>query len=148
MNGARIAHVAAHGNLRSDNPLFSALLLSDGPFTVYDLERLAEAPHHVILAACNTALSHVTAGEEVMGLAAALLTARTATLVAPVIPIPDAETAPLMTTYHRLLISGHTPAGALAQAQQHHSIDGKRAYASAAGFICLGAGHTLAGLGP
>lgn len=140
MDGARTVHVAAHGVLRSDNPLFSSLSLADGPFTVYDLERLSRAPQHVILAACNTALSHVTAGEEILGLAAALLTAGTATLVAPVVPVADAETAPLMSTYHERVVGGDPPAVALAAAQQRHQHDSVRAYASAAGFICLGAG--------
>lgn len=144
MNGAGLAHVAAHGTLRSDNPLFSSLLLADGPFTVYDLERLATTPHQVVLAACDTARSHVTAGEEILGLTAALLSQHTATLVAPVVPIPDAETAPLMTRYHRNLLGGQAPASALAQAQQQHDPDSPRSRASAASFICLGAGHTAA----
>ncbi len=142
MDGAGLAHVAAHGTLRSDNPLFSSLQLADGPFTVYDLERLARTPHHVILAACDTARSHVTAGEEILGLAAALLRQHTATLVAPVVPIPDAETAPLMERYHRFLLAGQPPASALAQAQQQHDQGSPRSRASAASFICLGAGHT------
>src|SRR4051812_2813067 len=41
MNGAAMLHLAAHGNMRSDNPLFSSLTLADGPLTVYELERLA-----------------------------------------------------------------------------------------------------------
>jgi CHAT domain-containing protein len=138
--GARIAHVAAHGTVRADNPLFSSLSLADGPYTVYDLERLVATPHHVVLAACNSALAHVTAGEEVLGLSATLLAQETAALVAPVIAVPDAETVALMTTYHRLLTTGLTPAAALAQAQQHHAGDGVRALACAAGFVCLGAG--------
>lgn len=142
LTGAGIAHIAAHGTLRSDNPLFSALQLADGPFTVFDLERLDTTPHQVILAACDTAVSHVTAGEEILGLAAALLNQDTASLVAPLIPIPDAETAPLMASYHQGVRAGHSSAGALAAAQQRHQHDSVRAYASAAGFICLGAGHT------
>ena len=138
--GARIAHVAAHGTVRADNPLFSSLLLADGPFTVYDLESVSDTPHQVVLAACDTALSHVTAGEEILGLAAALLTRRTSTLVAPVVPIPDAETVALMTTYHRRLRRGDGAAAALAYAQQRHR-DSDRAIAGSAGFICLGAGH-------
>ena len=36
-----LAHVAAHGTFRADNPLFSSLQLDDGPLTVYDLESSA-----------------------------------------------------------------------------------------------------------
>lgn len=141
LNGAGIAHVAAHGTLRSDNPLFSSLRLADGPFTVFDLERLTVTPHQVILAACDTAVSHVTAGEEILGLAAALLNQDTSSLVAPLIPIPDAETTPMMASYHQLLQAGHSCASALAAAQERHQHDSVQAYASAAGFVCLGAGH-------
>jgi hypothetical protein len=141
MGRAGTAHVAAHGLVRSDNPLFSALLLADGPFTVYDLERLARPTHRVVLAACDTARPHVTAGEEILGLAAALLGQGTATLVAPVVSVPDAETAPLMLSYHRRVLAGDPPATALAGAQQQHAGDGPRARASAVSFVCLGAGH-------
>jgi hypothetical protein len=149
MDGAALAHIAAHGRLRSDNPLFSALQLSDGPFTVYDLERLASTPHHVVLAACETGRSHVLAGEEILGLAAALLSQETATLVAPVIPIPDVEAAPLMLAYHGQLRSGRAPAEALALAQQHsRGVDGPAAQVAALGFLCLGAGLAPAFPGP
>jgi tetratricopeptide (TPR) repeat protein len=138
--GASLVHVAAHGHLRSDNPQFSALQLADGPFTVYDLELLHGAPHHVVLAACDTGRSHVVAGEEVLGLAAALLGQGTATLVAPVVPVPDAETEPLMRAYHAKLRAGLAPAEALASAQERARADGTLRLAAAAGFICLGAG--------
>jgi CHAT domain-containing protein/tetratricopeptide (TPR) repeat protein len=138
--GARMAHVAAHGTIRADNALFSSLSLADGPYTAYDLERLAATPHHVVLAACNSALAHVTAGEEVLGLSATLLTQETAVLVAPVVTVPDVETVALMTSYHQLLVRGSTPAAALAEAQQQHSANGVRATACSAGFVCLGAG--------
>ena len=36
--GADLAHLACHGRVRADNPIFSALLLSDGPLTVHELE--------------------------------------------------------------------------------------------------------------
>ena len=37
LDGAGLAHIAAHGSFRADSPLFSSLRLDDGPFTVYDL---------------------------------------------------------------------------------------------------------------
>ena len=41
LDGAAVAHVAAHGRFREDSPLFSSLDLDDGPLTVHDFERLA-----------------------------------------------------------------------------------------------------------
>ena len=40
IDGVELVHVAAHGKLRADNPMFSALELDDGPLTVHDFERL------------------------------------------------------------------------------------------------------------
>jgi CHAT domain-containing protein len=140
MDGTLLTHVAAHGVFRADNPLFSSLLLSDGPFTVHDIERLDNTPHPVVLAACETGRSRVLAGDETLGLASALLSQETSSIVAPIITIPDGETVDLMTTYHRCLRAGSAPADALAEAQQRHRGDGGRGSAAAAAFICLGAG--------
>ncbi|HEX9032504.1 MAG TPA: hypothetical protein VF834_11710, partial [Streptosporangiaceae bacterium] len=40
LDGADLAHIAAHGTFRADSPLFSSLHLDDGPLTVHDLEGL------------------------------------------------------------------------------------------------------------
>jgi CHAT domain-containing protein len=54
LSGATVAHLAAHGRLSSENPLFSDIALADGPLMVYDLERLPRVPHTVVLAACES----------------------------------------------------------------------------------------------
>ncbi|CCH87934.1 Conserved protein of unknown function, TPR repeats [Modestobacter italicus] len=140
VDGAALLHLAAHGNVRSDNPLFSSVTLADGPLTVYELERLTRAPHHVVLAACDTGRPSVVAGEETLGFAAALLGGGTATLVAPVVPVPDAATVPLMRAYHEGLRAGHPPAQALAAAQCGLDPADTVSWAAAAAFICVGAG--------
>ncbi|MEV1120380.1 CHAT domain-containing protein [Actinosynnema sp. NPDC049800] len=139
MDGAPLAHVAAHGSFRADNPLFSALELADGPLTVYDLERLRTPPARVVLSACDSGLSAVRPGDELMGFTAALLGLGTRTLVAPVIPVPAEVTTPLMVDLHRRLGAGHPPAEALAGAQEAHRDDGDVAFAASAGFLCFGA---------
>jgi CHAT domain-containing protein len=140
MDGADLVHLAAHGSVRADNPLFSSVVMADGPFTIYDLERLRQAPRRVVLSACDTGRSYMIAGEELLGFTAALLAGGTQTLVAPVVPVPDAETAPLMQSYHRQLLSGRAPAEALARAQGEVRADDPVASAGAASFVCLGAG--------
>ena len=141
MDGAALVHIAAHGVLRSDNPFFSALRLSDGPLTVYELERLHRAPHHVVLAACEAATPRVVAVDEVLGLAAVLLAQGTSSLVAPVAKVMDQAIVGLMVTYHGELRSGRPPAEALARAQDKAAAEGESAWAAAAGFVCIGAGH-------
>jgi tetratricopeptide (TPR) repeat protein len=142
MDGAGLVHLAAHGRVRADNPLFSSLRLADGPLTVYDLERLRQSPHTVVLAACDSGRSVVYAGDELLGLSATFLAHGTRRLVASVVPIPDAETTPLMIGFHRLLAAGVPAAAALGRAQQQVTEESTTALAAAAGFVCAGAGLT------
>jgi CHAT domain-containing protein len=140
MDGAGLVHLAAHGWVRSDNPLFSSLTLADGPFTVYDLERLERAPHQVVLAACDTGRPEVVAGDEILGFTAALMAGGTVTVVASVVPVPDSQTVALMEAYHRELLAGRSPAEALAASQAAMSTQDHASRAAAAGFVLLGYG--------
>lgn len=140
LDGAAVAHVATHGTLRGDNPLFSSLELADGPLTAYDLERLRRAPRLVLLPACQSGAGHVLAGDEVMGLTSALFALGTRTAVATVIPVPDEATRPLMVALHDGLRAGQSPATALAAAQQAADRSDPAALATAGGFVCYGAG--------
>ncbi len=139
LEGADVAHLAAHGSFRADNPLFSSLELVDGPLTVYDLESLAAAPALCVLSACESGLSDVRPGDELMGLTATLLALGTATIVASVILVPDETTRALMTAFHRQLAAGSEPAAALASAQALGG-DDAQALAARAGFVCFGGG--------
>ncbi|MGQ0837751.1 CHAT domain-containing protein [Actinokineospora sp.] len=136
---ADVIHLAAHGRLAVDNPLFSALLLHDGPLVAYDLERLPRVPHTVVLASCDTGRSVVCAGDELLGLAATFVGRGTAQVVASVVPIPDLETMPLMVALQRGLAAGLPAARALARAQLQVRDAGATARAGAAGFVCIGA---------
>ncbi|GFJ88407.1 CHAT domain-containing protein [Phytohabitans rumicis] len=136
MDGADLAHLAAHGSAYAHNPLFSSLRFADGPLMVYDLERLARVPHTVVLAACDSGRSVVYPGDELLGLAATFLSLGAAALVASVLPVLDAETAPFMAGFHERLAGGDPPAAALAAVQRVAGDD--EAMAVAAGFVCLG----------
>jgi CHAT domain-containing protein len=140
LNSAALAHLAAHAQISADNPLFSSLLLADGPLTVYDLERLDRVPSTVVLAACETGRPVVYAGDELLGLAATFLSQGAQHVIASVVPIPDAQTVPLMTAFHQLLAAGHSVADSLGRAQRQVAEGEATALAAAAGFICIGAG--------
>ena len=144
MDGARLAHLAAHGHIHPENPLFTSLQFADGPLTVYDVERLRRPPHIVVLAACDVGRSAVRAGDEVMGLSAAFLALGTRQIIASVVPVPDAETAPLMIAFHRLLAAGESAAMSMALAQRQLSSSRPAAMAAAAGFVSIGPGAALA----
>lgn len=140
LDGASLAHVAAHGTFRADNPLFSSLRLWDGPLTVYDLETLRSAPETLVLSACDSGLSAVRPGDELMGLAAALFSLGTTTIIGSVIPVPDDATRHLMGQFHRELTSGLSAPAALARAQATVVDARHETVAAAAGFVSLGAG--------
>jgi CHAT domain-containing protein len=140
LNSAALVHLAAHAQISADNPLFSSLLLADGPLTVYDLERLDRVPSAVILAACETGRPVVYAGDELLGLAASFLSQGAQHVIASVVPIPDAQTVSLMTAFHQLLAAGHSVADSLGRAQRQVAGGETAALAAAAGFICIGAG--------
>jgi tetratricopeptide (TPR) repeat protein len=131
LDGAALAHLACHGTFRADSPLFSALELADGPLNVYELQRLRRAPDVVVLSACELASSGVHPGDELLGLAAALLGMGTRTIVASAMPVSDAATRKLMLDFYGALAAGETPAAALAGAQ---------AGRTGATFVCLGHG--------
>jgi CHAT domain-containing protein len=139
MDGADLVHIAAHGHLRIDNPLLSALELVDGPLTVYDLEHLARAPTTVILPACRSGVTAVHAGDEIMGLVSALLTLGARTVIATVTPVSDEDTQSLMVALHDQLRCGVPPAEALVAARAATNSEEAGAVAAGASFICFGA---------
>lgn len=139
MDGAALAHLAAHGDFRTDNPMFSALRMDDGPLTVHDLGRLRRAPYRVVLSACESGLGTPTGADELLGLATALIPLGTAGLLASVVPVNDAATVPLMLTVHERLRAGASLPQALLAARTAAVASGDPlAVATAAAFLALG----------
>ena len=136
LEGATLAHIACHGRFRSDSPLFSSLELVDGPLTALDLQRLRRPPDVLVLSSCSLALSDRHPGDELLGMSAALLAMGTRTIVASVVPVPDAAARRLMLAFHKQLAGGASPASALALAQA----DLRTRSTALAGFVCIGSG--------
>ncbi len=114
IRGADVAHLVCHGRFSSDNPMFSSLLMADGPMFVYDLERLAPPPRVVVLSACHAGSHATPAGREVLGLTASLLARGPRAVVAATVPIPDTlSTVELMAALHARLAAGAGAADAL-----------------------------------
>ena len=139
LDGARLAHIAAHGTFRADSPLFSALHMFDGPVTVHDFERLRTAPFRLVLSSCDSARLAPSGADELLGLAAALLPLGTAALAASVVPVNDEATAGLMQSLHRGLRSGLSMAQALRTMRAEAAGD-PLANATACSFTAIGAG--------
>jgi CHAT domain-containing protein len=139
IDGARLAHIAAHGIFRADSPLFSALQLDDGPLTVYDLERLRRAPRQIVLSSCDSAVAAAAGTDELLGLASALIPLGTTGIVASVVPVNDTAVMHLMAVLHQHLRSG----ASLAEATQKTRIGMQSEPMEAAtslSFLSLGTG--------
>lgn len=139
MSGAAIAHIAAHGRIRFDNPAFSSLEMSDGPLTVYDLEDVPKPPNVVVLSACDTGISKVVAGDELLGLSSALMNLGLTSLIAPVVPISDELAIDMMVELHRLIASNCTPSEALWKTSSQSSDMTPQERALRSSFVAMGA---------
>jgi tetratricopeptide (TPR) repeat protein len=131
LDGADLAHLAAHGHHDRDNVLFSRLDLADGPLMAYDIQRLSTAPKQVVLSACDVGRTVVRPGDEILGFTAALLHIGTPTVISSVTRVADEAAVGVMTAYHRALKTGVRPAEALAAASEAEPFSP---------FVCFGAG--------
>ncbi|MEU1476592.1 CHAT domain-containing tetratricopeptide repeat protein [Streptomyces sp. NPDC005760] len=117
LDGAALAHIAAHGTFRADSPLFSSLRMADGPLIVHDFERLDRSPYRIILSCCDTARFASVGADELLGLVTALLPLGTAGVVACSAPVNDEAVVPLMLALHKGLSAGASMAEALRDAR-------------------------------
>ncbi|MBP2182084.1 CHAT domain-containing protein [Amycolatopsis magusensis] len=132
VDGAKLAHIAAHGAHEPENALFSRLELADGAMFAHEMAGLRRPPRQVVLAACELALNRIRPGDEALGFASALLASGSQTVIAPLSKVGDQSSAAAMDDYHRALAGGASPAVALADAV---AVDPMRRP-----FVCLGAG--------
>jgi hypothetical protein len=137
LDGAPLAHLAAHGHHDRQNVLFSRLDLADGPLMAYDVQRLSAPPRQVVLSACDVGRAVVRPGDEVLGFTAALLHIGTPTVISSVSRVADEVAFGVMTAYHRELSAGARPALALAMAASSAADVGGEPLTP---FVCFGAG--------
>jgi hypothetical protein len=130
---ADLVHVAAHGQHRQDNPLFSSVRLVDGHLYAYEIDPAAGLAGCVVLSACEAGLATPRPGEESLGLSHVLLQLGTKSVIAGVARVGDDVSAHLMEDMHRDMARGIDAASALATAQRE-TLDEE----SPAAFVCLG----------
>lgn len=123
-----LLHLACHGKFRPDNPLFSSLHLADGFITVRDICAQDLKAGLVTLSACETGLSSLYPGNEILGLARGFLTAGAANLVLSLWTVSDSATVDLMKRFYAHLRDGLSPAGALNSAQKEMIANGRPPY--------------------
>jgi CHAT domain-containing protein len=114
---AGIIHLATHGEFRIDAPLFSTLYLADGPLTATDVFNLELDASLVTLSACQSGVSGIGAGDELVGFSRAFLYAGTASLLMSLWRVEDQATASMMDRFYEGLLQGQRKPAALRQAQ-------------------------------
>ena len=139
IDGAWLAHIAAHGRFRADSPLFSSLLMRDGPLTVYDFEQLRRAPYRLVLSSCDSGVLAPAGADELLGLVSSLLPLGTAGIVAGVVLLNDDALVPLMVSLHTHLLEGQSLAEALYRVRLDAASDPVQRVA-AISLVALGAG--------
>jgi CHAT domain-containing protein len=115
---ADVLHLACHGEFRADSPAFSSLTLGDGPLTLEDAAQWPLQGLLVTLSACDTGVSAVSPGDEVLGLLRGFLLGGAAAVLSTLWSVDDESTARLMETYYRELATGVPPPAALRSAQR------------------------------
>ncbi len=120
----RIIHLATHGIVDDSSPLYSAIVLAqsphghdDGLLEMREIRDLALHADIVILSACETARGSVYAGEGVIGMAWAFLSAGCPTTVVSQWKVASSSTSRLMIEFHRRLLRGESVSEALRGAQ-------------------------------
>jgi CHAT domain-containing protein len=104
----RYVHLATHGVVDPNQPMFSYLALAsseedDGLLTVREIFGLNVHASLVVLSACETALGALSSGDEIIGLSRAFLYAGSGDVIVSLWSVADEPTAILMTRFYQLL---------------------------------------------
>jgi CHAT domain-containing protein len=108
-------HVATHASRSSENPLFSKLLMSDGPFFPFDLFEGGVSAELVVLSGCQTAAPGIYYGNT-FSLAKAFYQAGARYVLASLWPISDKISMLFMKSLYESLSDGKDIPSAYAEA--------------------------------
>jgi CHAT domain-containing protein/tetratricopeptide (TPR) repeat protein len=118
MPTAEYIHFACHGQFRADSPYFSALHFADGALTVRDISEMKLRARLVTLSACETGLSQLSPGDELLGLTRALMHAGAERVLTSLWAVDDAATATLMQYFYSRMMRGTRASQALRESQR------------------------------
>jgi CHAT domain-containing protein len=106
---ADVLHFACHGRFDFDRPQLSALHFSpdaqhDGPLTVSEIFALdLNRTRLVVLSACETGLSKIVKGDELIGFSRAFIYAGAPSLISSLWPVSDESTSEMMKVFYSSL---------------------------------------------
>jgi CHAT domain-containing protein len=147
----QIIHLATHGILDNENPMYSRLAMArtdnepddDGLLEAREIMQLNLHADLVVLSACQTARGRIGAGEGVIGMSWAFFVAGAPTLVVSQWKVDSASTARLMINFHRHLKVGSEDTKAQALRKAALELLNDKAYLHPfywAGFVMIGRG--------
>lgn len=113
---ARVVHLACHGRFVPALPAASGLRLADGWMPMRDLMQLELNADLVFLSGCETGCHAVDVGEELSGIARAVLAAGARRLVTTLWSVRDAAAIDIATHFHTSFAAGIRPSSALRDA--------------------------------
>ncbi len=117
--GYRVLHFACHGQFDPRDALGSSLTLGAGDrlAAAEIIEHLRLDADLVILSACQSGVSHIARGDELVGLMRAFMSAGASSLVVTQWQVADVSTRILMERFHQNLIEGMGRAEGLQRAR-------------------------------
>jgi tetratricopeptide (TPR) repeat protein len=115
-SGGRYVHVAAHGIVRDDRPIYSGIALPDGFLYAFDMFTWSLCADVVVLSACESAVGEARGGEGIVGLSRALFAAGARAVLLTRWNVRSLAARSLMDAFYRHLATGRQPARALADA--------------------------------
>ncbi len=114
MVNSGMIHFAAHGKFDTRDPMHSAVILApgvggDGNLTAAEILKMNLAARLVSLSGCDTGLSQIGNGDELVGLQRAFLAAGAGSVMSSLWRVDDVATAMLMKQFYRNLRSYDEP---------------------------------------
>jgi CHAT domain-containing protein len=95
-----ILHLATHGIMDTEAPLFSSLVFADRRLNVYEIFDLNLKAYLVTLSACKTGLGEEANGDELVGLSRAFIYAGTPSICSSLWDVSDVSTSELMKRFY------------------------------------------------
>ncbi|MBK9214898.1 MAG: CHAT domain-containing protein [Chloracidobacterium sp.] len=123
-----LIHLACHGQFRPDSPMFSSLHLADGWVTVQDICSRRINASLVTLSACETGVSKIAAGDELLGLVRGFLAAGASSMIVSLWTVNDRAASEMMKHFYSGISGGLSPAAALREAQLQPALGGEHPY--------------------
>jgi tetratricopeptide (TPR) repeat protein len=107
VGNADFLHIASHASAALDNPIFSEILLNDGPFYAFDLFEQPVRQALVTLAACQTGRPGVLPSGEVYGLAEAFMSQGARSVLSSLWTVDDRTARMFMTRFYGHISKGY-----------------------------------------